>query len=269
MSPIPRARSWAEYAGVEQPAERSAQDDGDPGGEDDVDPGAERGWPAPHPAEHPGQPVEVEEVGHQHAPTDHLAVGEVDQAGGAEDQGKADRRHGDEEAELDALDRELEHLPHRHPAAAITGPGFAGREAEDGRPRLPGLDAHGRRVAVRVVEHDALGECGFVEQHLIGAGLGDLEEEHAFGVGGAGADLVAGGVGDRERRPLDRFALAGLGVLDLQRGGDRLGVLGEGGTEREDQEQAHRDDRHHDATPQRHPGPFSRWCGTALAGAAH
>ena len=157
----------------------------------------------------------------------------------------------------------------RYPTAPAGGSRLAGREGEDGRPGLPGFDAHRRRVAIRCVEDDPLGQGGVVEQYLIGARFGDLEEEHPFGVGGAGADLVAGGVGDRERHPLDRLPLTGIGVLHLQRRGDRLGVLGEDGADREDEEQARRDDQHHDSSPPRHPGPFSRSCGTALAGQAH
>ena len=97
----------AEQRGIQKPAEGTADDHRQSGGKDQIDSTSERDRPSGHEAEESGQAVEVEEVGGEVPHRDHFRMGEVHQAGGAEDQAQPDGRHAQEKAKLGPVDGEL------------------------------------------------------------------------------------------------------------------------------------------------------------------
>src|SRR4051794_32105139 len=142
---------------------------------------------------------------------DQFAVGEVGQPGGAEDQRETDGADGDEQAEPDAVDQQLDGLDR-----AAAGVGGAVDEAEEHRLGAAGTDGDGDRVAVAAQVHTG-GQVALGEGDLVLAGSGHRDAEPAVLIGVDGLDLPAVGGRDLHLDTLDRPALAGL-----ERAGDRL-----------------------------------------------
>jgi hypothetical protein len=143
-------------------------------------------------------------------------VGEVRQPRRPEDERQADRRHGDEQSEADAVDQQLDGA---HRAAAPAGRGVVEREDH----ALSPVGVDGDRAGLLAAERDALGESLGVQRDRVLAGAGQLDLPAPVLVGGRGVDLLAVARGDGDVDVRDRPAAAGL-----QRAEERL-ALGGGG----------------------------------------
>jgi hypothetical protein len=163
--------------------------------------------------------LDVDEPRGDRTDGDQLAVREVGQAGGAEDQREPDRGHGDEQAEAQALDEQL------HPAdGATSGAGAAVAERDDHALVASGVDGH--RAGVLAGEDHALGQPLLVDRHGVLARPGQGDHPPAVLVGLDRVDLAAVGGGDDHLDALDRPGEVGLEGARHLLGGCALPGLG-------------------------------------------
>src|SRR3954469_10352077 len=148
--------------------------------------------------------LDVQEPGRDRADGHQLAVREVGQPGGAEDEREADRAHRDEQAEPQPVDNQLDQPS---PAAAPAA-GRAVGEAEVDRLHTTGGDRHRPRVAA-AAELDVVGKVAGVDRDGVLAGSGQVDRPLAAVVGLVLAHGRAAGVGDPYLDVLDGAAAAG------------------------------------------------------------
>jgi hypothetical protein len=129
---------------------------------------------------------DVEDERQDGAAGDELAVREVRQAGRAEDERQADRRHGDDQPELQPADEQLRCAVEPRGVLGVALP-----EREQGRREVRGPHRDGAPLRRALAQGDALGERGRVEHDLVGAGAGQRDLEGAAVVGDRRADLGA------------------------------------------------------------------------------
>jgi len=188
------------------------------------------------------QPVEVEEVGGEHAERDQLGVGEVDQAGRAEDQREPDRRHGQvqtlleplrpelgEAPEAEVVTSRLRHLPLDQGEQHATGPGVA--------------DLGLQRVVLGVAQVDPLREGLLVERDDVVTVARHGDGEVAIGI--RGRRLAEAVALDEDHDPCDGQILLELAVLVVEVAEDRrvVGLLRAGSGRSDEPEQQTDDDR--------------------------
>ncbi len=148
----------------------------------------------------------------------HLTVGEVRQAGGAEDERQADRRDGDDHRQLQAVG---ERLGQQAPLALHVARALAEKE-RTGHVLVP-ADFCGLRV-LAVLYRQTLGQGFGVDANDVGPRLVDRDQIHAVFVGDRLADHVAALVLGHDAHIGHGFPLAVLRAI-LHAPGDRLSGL--------------------------------------------
>ena len=149
-------------------AEQTRGDDRGQRGEDHVDP-----------------MIRVQDERDERAERDHLAVGEVGQTGGAEDQRQSDRGDGDDHRQLQAVGQRL-----RQQAQLALHVARVLAEEEGASDVLVPADHRGL-LFLALLDRQTLGQRFGVDAHDVGARLLDRDQVHAVGIGDRFADLGA------------------------------------------------------------------------------